>query len=191
MADADGWIDTPPAWVSPATVAADVVLVRAGGVLASVGSVCVYPQGFVFYLAIGLDPQHAVGWRSRGTRGRLLGFHARTPAEQESAARVAVTFPGGKSADSLASMSGVDTPGEPVLRFAGGESVILANAPVLRSESRWWVSPLPPPGPVEFRLFLPGAAGPSGSASMDAAAIIAAAGRSQTLWPPGEPEGPL
>ena len=135
MADADGWADTPPAWALPVT--ADVVLVRAGGVLASVGAVCVYPQGFVFYLAVGFDPQHAAGWRSRGTRGRLLGFHARTPAEEESAARVAVSFPGGKSADSLASMSGADIPGEPVLRFAGGESVILANAPVLRAESRW------------------------------------------------------
>lgn len=181
----------PPASALPVTVAADLVLVREGGVLASVGAVCAYPQGFVFYLAIGFDPQHAAGWRSRGTRGRLLGFHARTPAEQESAARVAVSFPGGKPADSLVSMSGVDIPGEPVLRFAGGESVILANAPMLRAESRWWVSPLPPPGPVEFRLSLPGAAGPSGSASMDAAAIIAGAGRSQTLWPPGEPGGPL
>lgn len=73
-----------------------------------------------------------------------------------------------------------------MLRFAGGDSAILADAPVLRAESRWWVSPLPPSGLAEFGVFLPGAPGYSGAANMDASVIIEAAGRSQVLWPRAE-----
>jgi len=51
---------------------------------------------------------------------------------------------------------------------------------------RWWVSPLPPPGRVEFGVFVPGAAGPAGPASMDAVAILEAASRSRALWPAPE-----
>jgi hypothetical protein len=54
---------------------------------------------------------------------------------------------------------------------------------VPRAESGWWVSPLPPPGPVGFTVFLQGAAEPSGTAVIDADPIIAAARRSQALWP--------
>ena len=67
---------------------------------------------------------------------------------------------------------------------------LIQSVPPLRAESRWWVSPLPPPGLVEFGVFLPGAAGPTGTASMDAAAILEAAGRSRALWPAPE-AGPL
>jgi hypothetical protein len=185
MPGREGWAEAPPAWALPATAAGDLVLVREGGVLVSVAAVCACPVGFVFYLTISLDPRRAAGWRKRGTGSRLLGFHVRTPAERESATRIVVGFPGGETADSVAGMTGV-TPGEAVLSFAGGDSVIPAYAPALRAESRWWVSPLPGPGQVEFSVFLHGAAAPDGTASLDAAAIIDAASRSQVLWPGGE-----
>jgi hypothetical protein len=70
-----------------------------------------------------------------------------------------------------------------VLSFVGGDSVIPAYAPALRAESRWWVSPLPGPGRIEFSVFLPSAAEADGTASMDAAVIIEAAARSEVLWP--------
>jgi hypothetical protein len=119
----------------------------------------------------------------------VLGFHVRIPAELESATRIVVGLPGGKTADSVAGMTGV-TSGEPVLSFVGGDSVIPAYAPVLRAESRWWVSPLPGPGQVEFSVFLPNAAEPDGTASMDAAGIIEAAARSEVLWPGAEAAPP-
>lgn len=181
MPGGEGWAQAPPAWALPVTAAGDLVLVREGGVLVSVGAISACPVGFVFYLTISLDPRHATGWGKRETGSRVLGFHARTPEEQESATRIVVGFPGGKRADSVACMTGV-TRGEPVLSFAGGDSVIPAYAPVLRAESRWWVSPLPGPGRVGFSVFLQGAAEPAGTVSMDAAGIIEAAGRSQVLW---------
>jgi hypothetical protein len=40
--------ESPPPWALPVTVTADLVLVREGGVLVTVGAVCVYPVGFEF-----------------------------------------------------------------------------------------------------------------------------------------------
>jgi hypothetical protein len=182
------WAAGPPEWALPVTVAGDLVLVRRGGVLVSVGAVCAYPVGFEFYLTVGFDRGQAAGRRAWVRGDRLLGFHARTPQERESVTRITVGFADGAAADSVALLRRIP-PGEPVLRFAGGDSVIGSYLSVLRAESRWWVSPLPPPGPVEFRVFLHGAAGPDGTASMDAGVIVAAAGRSQVLWPApaGEP----
>jgi|SRR5215472_10393969 len=189
MPGGEAWAEGPPAWALPVTVAGDLVLVRGGGVLVSVGAICAYPVGFEFYLTIGFDRRQAAGRMTPGPRGRMLGFHVRTPEERQSATRVQVGLPGGMTADSVAYMSsGAVSPGEPVLRFSGGDSVIKPYLPVLRAESRWWVSPLPLPGRVAFSIFLHGAAEPDGAASMDAAAIIEAAGRSQVLWAAQETE---
>jgi len=177
----EAWAGAPPEWALPVTVAGDLVLVRQGGVLVSVGAVCAYPAGFEFYLTFGFDGGQAAGWGAGVAGDRMLGFHARTAQERESATRIVVGFADGTVADSVSTMR--VTRGEPVLRFAGGDSGIGSYLPVLRAESRWWVSPLPPPGPVEFRVFLHGAAGPGGTASMDAGVILEAAARSQMLWP--------
>jgi hypothetical protein len=174
------WAAAVPEWALPVTVAGDLVLVRRGGVLVSVGAVCAYPVGFEFYLTFGFDRSQAAVWRAGVPGDPMLGFHVRTPQERESATRIVVGFADGTVADSV--MMRVP-PGEPVVRFAGGDSGIGSYLSVLRAESRWWVSPLPPPGPVEFRIFLHGAAEPDGIASMDAGVILEAAARSQVLWP--------
>jgi hypothetical protein len=190
----EGWDESPPARALPVTVAGDLVLVREGGVLVSVGAVCVYPEGFEFFLTIGFDSRDGAAWRTRMPGDQILGFHMRTAAERESATRIVVGFPGGKSADSADSRTGKVVPGEPALRFCGGDSGIRSFFPmqrggeVLRAESRWWVTPLPPPGLVDFSVFLHGAAEPDGTATMDAAVIIEAARGSQVLWPDAETE---
>ncbi len=189
-AGGEGWASTPPAWALPVTVAGDLVLVRQGGVLVSVGAVCAYPVGFEFYLTFGFNPAPAAEWRARAPGGRVLGFHARTPHEQVTAARIAVGLAGRAAADSVACMNREVTWGEPIVTFAGGDAGIPSYAPVLRAESRWWVSPLPSPGLVEFSIFLHGADEPNGTASLDAEGILEAAGRSQVLWPAPE-TGPL
>jgi hypothetical protein len=175
--------ESPPSWALPVTVPGDLVLVREGGVLVTVGAVCVYPVGFEFYLTFGFDPRDGAAWRTRAPGKQVLGFHMRTPGERESATRIVVGFPGGKPADSADMTTGNVGPQEPTLRFSGGGSVIRSNSPVLRAESRWWVTPLPPPGLVDFSVFLHGAAEPDGRARMEAALIIEAAARSQVLWP--------
>jgi hypothetical protein len=180
---AERWAETPPSWALPVTIAGDLILVSEGGVLMSVGAICAYPVGFTFYLTFGFDPLRAARMMGCGPGRRLLGFHARTPQEQESVTRIVITFPGGTMADSVACLTGPPAPGEPLLRFCGGDSVIQPDAPVLRAESRWWVSPLPPAGPVMFSVFLPGAAEPDGAESIDSARILEAAARSPVLWP--------
>jgi len=186
MPGSEEWAAAPPTWALPVTVTTTPVLMRQGGVLVSVGPVCAYPVGFEFYLTFGFDPGPDAKWRAWAPRDRLLGFHVRRTEEQESATRVVVGFAAGVAADSVACMHRPARPGEPLLRFSGGDSVIHQSAPPLRAESRWWVSPLPPPGRVEFGVLLPGAAGPAGPASMDAVAILEAASRSRALWPAPE-----
>jgi hypothetical protein len=96
--------------------------------------------------------------------------------------RVCVGFSDGQVLDSAADMTAVVTPGMPVLMYSGGVSA-LSGTPALRSESRWWVSPLPPAGPVQFTVLLPGSPESAGAASIDAARITSAAERSEVLWP--------
>src|SRR6266571_3472858 len=132
-AGGEGWASTPPAWALPVTVASDLVLVRQGGVLVSVGAVCAYSVGFEFYLTFGFNPARAAEWRARTPGGPVLSFHARTPHEQETAARITVGFAGRTVADSVACMNREVTRGEPVLSFAGGDAGVSAYAPVLRA----------------------------------------------------------
>jgi hypothetical protein len=70
MPGGEGWAEAPPTWALPVTAAGNLVLVREGGVLVSVGAICAYPVGFVFYLAIGLDPRQRRA-RSPLNKGQL------------------------------------------------------------------------------------------------------------------------
>jgi hypothetical protein len=49
--------------------------------------------------------------------------------------------------------------------------------------SRWWVFPLPPPGPVELAIHLNGETSPTGMAHVDGAALVGAASDAEVLWP--------
>jgi hypothetical protein len=60
-------------------------------------------------------------------------------------------------------------------------------------DQSYWVSPLPPDGPVTLILAWPGFGMPESRTVVDGAAIRAAGGRSELLWPPqpiGEPPEP-
>src|SRR5213080_4592519 len=81
----EGWAAAPPTWALPVTAATTLVLVRQGGVLASVGPVCAYPVGFEFYLTFGFDTGPDAEGRAWPPRDRLLGFQGRGNEEQESA----------------------------------------------------------------------------------------------------------
>jgi hypothetical protein len=188
MAAGEGWAQEPPAWALPVTVPGDLVLIREGGVVASVGGLCAFPMGFAFYLTISFKRDHVATRKAREPGGEMLWFDARTEEEREATSRMTVRLPGWAVADSLAYMSMPVVPGEPVLRFSAGDSGIQTYLSELRAESKWWVSPLPGPGQTEFSVFLHGAAEAEGTASMDTAGIIQAATRSQMLWPAIEPE---
>jgi hypothetical protein len=172
--DGQEWAEYPPTWALPVTVAGDLTLVSQPGIQASIGALCAYPAGFLFYLIIGIDPDRATD--------RTIRFRGHTPQERASATRLQVEFFDGRVVDSMVSMSSQVTAPEPVLLFSGGQSNIHDYSSNPRCESRWWVSPLPPPGPVTFTLFLRGAADPAGTTRMDAALITQAAVQSEVLW---------
>ena len=139
------------------TVPGDVVLLRRPGVIIAVTAICAYPVGFAFYLAAGFD---------LGQAGEPVPFQfrLRTAAERASATRLQVGFPDGRVTDSAASQIGPPSPAGPVLEFAGEGGG--RDGGYLRHESRWWVSPLPPAGPVDIAVYLrvrPSPAGPGAS----------------------------
>jgi hypothetical protein len=175
-----GWSEIPPSWALPVTVPGPLVLVRGEGMLAWIAPMCAYPTGFLFSLAINLN---------LGDAGELgIDFDARPPRDQASLSRLWVRFDGAV-VDSAEAMNGRAVAGQPVLRDRGWSSrysPVRAGYPSPRHVSSWWVSPLPRAGPVEFAVFLPGAAGRSGSARMEASLITSAARRSVVLW--AEPE---
>src|SRR5215831_13493570 len=145
MPGGEGWAEAPPTWALPVTVAGDLVLVREGGVLVSVGAICACPVGFVFYLVISLDPHPAAGWL-KGVTG---------PPRQRRGPHLTVL--------DASSSDGCDV-------------------------GRWWVTPLPPPGPVELAIHLNGETNPTGAAHLDGAALARAAGQAEAVWsePPRE-----
>jgi hypothetical protein len=81
--------------------------------------------------------------------------------------------------------------------IAGGQDLRLTQkggrGGDLDADQTYWVSPLPPAGPVTFVLAWPSFDLPESQTVLDSAPIRAAAERSQLLWPPQpatEPEEP-
>jgi hypothetical protein len=177
--DGSGLTERPPGWALPVTISGDLALIRQPAVLASIGAICVYPNGFTFYLTIGLDPDRV--------NDQTIRFHAHTLEERASTTKLQIHFPNGQTVDSLTRTPERAAEGRPILRFCGGRSVISSYSPYARCESRWWVSPLPPPGSVEFAIFLQGSAEQSGTALIDANQITNAATKAEILWPAKEP----
>ena len=167
----------------PVTVGGDLTLIREPGLLAFVGPICAYPVGFLFYLTISVDPQALDPAPPEGPPRYLVNFSARTPDERASAASIGIGFSDGRTAGSGDGMAGRLTPPDIRLNYSGEISPLRSNAPRLTVESCWWVSPLPPEGPVHFAVTLPGLPGGAGIAALDASLITAAASQSSPLWP--------
>jgi hypothetical protein len=167
-----GRMERPPAWALPVTVPGDLVLLSQPGTVVGIGPICAYPVGFSFYLIASLDT-------TRSSLSELL-FLGRTAHERENMTRLLVRYSDGAAArvvENKITAAGEDL----ILRYCGEERQVNEN--LARQESMWWVSPLPPPGPVEFQIHLPAPAQVSGIARCDGTAIIQAASRSEVLWP--------
>jgi hypothetical protein len=167
----------------PVTVGGDLTLIRQPGLLAFVGPICAYPLGFLFYLTISVDSRALDPGLPEKPSQYLVNFSARTPDERQSAASIQVRFSDGRAAESGDDTADRLTSPDILLNYSGGTSLLHSNAPILTAESCWWVSPLPPAGPVHFTVTLPGLPGGAGSAAFDASLIAAAASQSSPLWP--------
>jgi hypothetical protein len=159
----------PPAGVIPVTVPGDVVLLRAPGLAVWARAVTVFPDGFAFTLQTLFDTMVTnppASW-------------ALDAPQRCRETWLAIRFSDGRyRAADLNANTPRDQPQGPHLRFYGG----LASRTGGWERSRWWATPLPPPGPVELAIHLNGQAGPSGVGYLDGEALTAAAARAQTLW---------
>ena len=158
----------PPSGVIPVVVPDDVVLARAAGLVVWAGAVTVYPQGFAFTLLTLFDTRQpgppAASWAlDVAERGRMTWLEIGYPDGRRRAADLNANTPHRQSRG-------------PHLRMLDGSASENSNV------DRWWVTPLPPPGPVELAIHLSGQAEPTGVANLDGAALAGAAAAAKVMW---------
>jgi hypothetical protein len=169
--------------VIPASVPAEVVLIRAEQVAVAVGSVRAYPNGFEFTLRIRLRGEAESSWQ-----GHSDPFERHRPRRgtqwSDDQLRLGILYADGRRA----ATTGVhyrppddDDDGRLVLQQGGGGGSSRSQ------DWDFWVHPLPPGGPVTLVGSWVEHGIAESRAELDGAAIRAAAGRAVTLWPE-EPE---
>ncbi len=161
--------DGAPNGVIPVVVPGDAVLVRQSSLAVWAGGVTVFPAGFEFTLLILSDSVHR-----ESPADFALDVHERG---QLTWLEMAYADGRRRSADLNANAPAVQ-PGGPQLTLVSGDSDATEGLGV----TRWWVTPLPPPGPVELKIHLNGTGPSTGSGHLDGAAIAAAAARIEVLW---------
>lgn len=171
----------PPEGVLPGVVGLEMVLARNARAVVFVGRLAVYPTGLEFEVRVltagdELDPSlNGVYHRPGRPRGD----------NYEDMLRFGVAFSDGRKATNVAGPGpNHDEPDSPILMGRGGSG----------SSSEWrqafWLWPLPPQGELSFVCDWPAAGLPLSQASIDAQAVLDAAGRAQTVFPGQESEGP-
>lgn len=165
----------PPGGTVPVTVPGDVTLLPEPGLAVWVGAITVYPDSFTFTLLILSDVQG----------GQAPPALAWQPHERDQAAWLEVRFSDGRRrAADLSTNSPFEQPQGPHLQVIDAETDLTGG----QARSRWWVRPLPPPGPVELAVHLNGDAQPAAVAALNGDALISAAARSQVLWSDKTPD---
>ena len=157
----------PPSGTVPVVVPGDVVLVRSPGLVVWAGAIMVYPEGFAFTLLTLTDTRYVrrpASWAlDVAERGRMTWLEIGYPDGRRRAADLNANTPHRQSRG-------------PHLRMLDG------SASDNSSVDRWWVTPLPPPGPVELAIHLSGQAEPTGVANLDGAALAGAAAAAEVMW---------
>jgi hypothetical protein len=167
--------------VIPASVPAEVVLIRAEQVAVAVGSVRAYPNGFEFTLHIRLRREAESSWA-----GHSDPFERHRPRRgaqgDDDQLRLGILYADGRRA----ATTGVhyrppddddDDDGRLVLQQGGGGGSSCSQ------DWDFWVHPLPPDGPVTLVGSWVEHGIAESRAELDGTAIRAAAGHAVTLWP--------
>ncbi|MBS2965192.1 hypothetical protein KGA66_19235 [Actinocrinis puniceicyclus] len=173
-----------PEFVVPGSVAADLVLVRTDEVAVTLGLLRAYTTGFEFTV---------------DTRSRRRGQHHRIGAgprrylmqmqgtDTEDRLRVGLEFSDGRRAELGAPRPHPDqvTADTLVVHPCGG------GGSDRSSHERYWVYPLPTPGPLSFIATWPAFGITEARIELEAEAVLSAAARAIVLWPeaPGRPLG--
>jgi hypothetical protein len=161
--------DGPPSGVIPVAVPGDAALISQSGLAAWAGAVTVFRTGFEFTLLITFDADH---------REPPADFALDVPERARMTWLEMAYADGRRRAADLNANTPFNQPGGPQLTVLSGESDAVDG----RGATRWWVTPLPPPGPVEIKIHLNGTGSRIGSGQLDGSAIAAAAARAQVLW---------
>lgn len=161
--------DGPPSGVIPVVVPGDAPLLSQSGLAVWTGAVTVFPAGFEFTLLIVFDAAR---------RESPADFALDVPERSQMTWLEMAYADGRRRAADLNANTPAIQPGGPHLTLLSGDS----NAAEGLGVTRWWVTPLPPPGPIEIKIHLNGTESYTGSGHLDGAAIADAAARTQVLW---------
>jgi len=179
----------PPENEFPAGAALTVLLGHADDVAVGITRADVFTTGFRFTLAVRL--RRPLPELAHGGLHMLVGGHPGHGVEipLERLLLLGIEYANGDRASTLRNphIGLGDTDRRLVLRQGGGSSGDRTM------DHTFWVSPLPPDGPVTFVMAWPAFGVTESRAVVDSAPIRAAAGQALTLWPPQptpEPEPP-
>lgn len=149
-----------PLRMLPVTVPGDIVLFRDAGLVIWAGTVSAWAEGFEFSLLMLAD----VGRSDAAVLPEL----ALDVEERGQNAWLSLQYADGRSrASDLNANTPYDQPAGPHLDFLSGQSIISEG----RHCSRWFVAPLPPPGPIQLTIHLGGHSGRSGVGYLDGRVI--------------------
>lgn len=176
----------PPENVLGAAVALRLLLARTPNVAVAITDAVVYPAGFELTLAVRTrnvaGPLHDVDFHL--PRARRRRDDAEIPPEF---LRFGIQFSDGAKATNFGrgalGAPGDAPPSRPLLWQRGGRGGARSW------EWRYWVWPLPPPGPLAFVCEWPAEGIPLTRKEIDAAAILEAAEQVETLWEDEGDEG--
>jgi hypothetical protein len=176
-------LTSPPENEFPVGVGLTVLLGQTNDAAVGITQIEAFSTGFKFSLAVRL--RQARPELVRGGLFMLISAHVRPGIEipLENRLLLGLEYSNGHRASTLQDMRMLG-PGA----VAGGQQLVLVQQGGGGGEQSvdqtYWVSPLPPQGPVTFVLSWPAFGIPESRTVLDGAAIRVAADRSQLLWPP-------
>lgn len=168
-----------PGGVVPVSVPLNLTLVRRTDLVVRVTVASVYPEGFLFLLSVGFD--------IRRIPFNRVDFYAPRELDYPLPARLQVRFSDGRVADSLVKLPGRWRDEAAIVAYTGGMSHPLDTEDQKQDSFRqhktsWWVSPLPPPGPLEFAVHLRDIPELAGTVLSAAEPLLEAARHAEVLW---------
>jgi hypothetical protein len=174
---------SPPENEFPAGVGLTVLLGRTNDAAVGITQIEAFSTGFQFTLAVRLRqarPELLHGGLFMLVSSRV---HPGIEIPLEDRLLLGLEYPDGHRASTLQDMRMLGPSA-----VAEGQDLVLAQQHGGGGEQSvdqtYWVSPLPPEGPVTFVLAWPAFGMPESRVLLDGAAIRTAADRSQVLWPP-------
>ena len=164
------WHPSVPAGTIPKVVARDLVLVQKPGLVVWAGAITVFPEGFEFTLLTMFDRS---GEESPGD-------FALFPSERKSKTWLELRYADGRHREA-------DLNENTPRGLSEGLQLTLQDGSADWSEGWlrhvWWVTPLPPPGPVDLIIHIAGEKNPTEKGTLDGGVLMDAARHAEVLWP--------